>query len=120
MLKIKDKNTLIKVFKAISWLDSKRWDNEENCINFSKENLTNCEKILTHWICYVTDRQMPFEIVWDKGGYVFSEVIYEYSRDNYLPKQILENHYDKFKDKKGVERFRFKSTDNEYFASICY
>lgn len=119
MIKIKDNESLIKVLKAISWLDSKRWNKDinYNFINFFREDLTNSEKILTHWISYITDRQMPFEIVWDKGGYVFSEIIYEYSRNNLLPNQLLKNHLEIFTDNKGGKRFKFKSSDNEYFAS---
>ena len=80
-LKIKDKDNLIEIFKVVSWLDDMRWNTPENynLINFSKD-LTNCEKILTHWICYITDRQMPYAKVWDNGGYVFSELVYGYSR----------------------------------------
>lgn len=120
---IKDETALVNIFKTISWLDDKRWDYneirwdvEDNFIHFFKKNLlTNCEKILTHWICYITDRQMPFEIVWDKGGYVFSELIYEYSRKGAPLQQILGNHYKSYNDKK----FRFISTNNkeEPFAS---
>lgn len=115
-LKIKDETALINIFKTISWLDDRRWivGDNYNFIHFFKDNLTNCEKILTHWTCYITDRQMPFEIVWDKGGYVFSELIYEYTRNGSPLQQILDNHYENFKDKK----FRFKSTDNKkHFAS---
>lgn len=118
-LEIKNRKDLIKIFKAISWLDSQRWDTGDNYnfINFFRNDLTNCEKILTHWICYITDRQMPFEIVWDKGGYVFSELVYEYSRDGISPQQILNNHYEKYIDKNGKELFRFKSKDGVTFAS---
>ena len=117
-LKIKDETALINIFNTISWFDNKRWNVEDNYsdINYIKNDITNCEKILTHWICYITDRQMPFEIIWDKGGYVFSELVYEYSRDNFPPKQILDNHYEKYIDK-GKEHFRFKSNDNTHFAS---
>lgn len=115
-IKIKDETALIKIFKTISWLDYKRWNAGDNYyyINFSKKNLTNCEKILTHWLCYVTDRQMPFEIVWNKGGYVFSELVYEYSRTGLPPNQILNNHYEEYD---GGKRFRFKSSDGVIFAS---
>lgn len=119
-LKIKNRDDLIKIFKAISWLDSRRWNTEDNYnfINFFRSDLTNYEKILTHWICYITDRQMPFETVWDKGGYVFSELVYEYSRDEISPQQILNNHFEKYIDKEGKERFRFKTKDGEVtFAS---
>ncbi|BDC36322.1 MAG: hypothetical protein EF806_01800 [Candidatus Methanoliparum thermophilum] len=117
-LKIKNETALIKIFKTISWLDYKRWNvvDNYNYVNFSKSDLTNCEKILTHWICYITDRQMPFEIVWDKGGYVFSELIYEYQRNGLPPNQILDNHYEEYDDK-GKKRFRFKSNNGITFAS---
>ena len=119
MLKIKEKDSFIKICKVISWLDDKRWsdDNNYNFINFFREDLSNSEKILTHWICYITDRQMSFETVWDKGGYVFSELVYEYKGSKLLPQQILNTHYEKYKDNKRKERFRFKSSDNTTFAS---
>jgi len=118
-VKVKDKDALIKIFKTISWIDTRRWNTEDNYnfVNFFRDDLTNCEKILTHWICYITDRQMPFEIVWDKGGYVFSEIIYEYSRNELSPQQILDKHYEEYQDKEGKERFRFKSTADVTFAS---
>lgn len=119
MLKIKEKDSFIKICKVISWLDDRRWNTEDNYnfINFFREDLSNYEKILTHWICYITDRQMRFEAVWDKGGYVFSELIYEYKRSKLLPRQILNTHYEKYKDNKSKEKFRFKSSDNRTFAS---
>ena len=119
MLKIKDEDSFIQICKVISWLDDRRWNTEDNYnfINFFREDLSNSEKILTHWICYITDRQMPFEAVWDKGGYVFSELAYEYKRSKLLPQQILNAHYEKYKDNKSKERFRFKSSDNRTFAS---
>ena len=62
---------------------------------------------------------MPFEIVWDKGGYVFSELVYEYSRNKSgSSRDILEEYYEKYRNRKGKERFRFKSkTSNIIFAS---
>lgn len=116
---IKDNDALIRIFKVISWLDYRRWSAESNYnfVNFSRNDLTSCEKILTHWVCYITDRQMPFERVWDKGGYVFSELVYEYSRRGLPPQWVLDEHYEKYQDEKGKDHFRFKSTDNVTFAS---
>lgn len=110
---IKNKEALIKIFKTISWLDKQRWDKENNYnfINFFRTDLTNAEMILTHWICYITDRQMPFEIIWDKGGKVFSELVYDYTR-----KEIFLNDYFEEYELKGISHYRFKST-NEVFAS---
>ena len=118
LLKIKDKDSFIKTCKIISWLDGRRWNTEDNYnfINFFREDLSNCKKILTHWICYITDRQMPFEVVWDKGGYVFSELVYKYKRNEIPSQQIIEKYYEKYSDK-DKERFRFKSSDNTTFAS---
>ena len=118
MLKIKDKDSFIKICKVISWLDDRRWNTEDNYnfINFFRDDLTNCEKILTHWICYITDRQMPFEVVWDKGGYIFSELVYKYARSKLSSQQIIEKYYEKYSNK-DKERFRFKSSDNRTFAS---
>ena len=119
MLKVKDKDSFIKICKVISWLDDRRWNTKDNYnfINFFRENLSHSEKILTHWICYITDRQMPFEAVWEKGGYVFSELVDEYKRSKLLPQQILTARYEKFKDNKSKERFRFKASHNTTFAS---
>ena len=47
-IKIKNKELLIRIIKTISWLDECRWnkeDNEDNnFINFFRDDLTNCEK----------------------------------------------------------------------------
>ena len=120
-VEIKDKTALIKIFKTISWLDSIRWENDNNYnfVYFSS-NLTNSEKILTHWICYITDRQMSFEKVWQDGGSVFSELVSDYSTKNILsPKEILDNHYKK--DMKN--KFKFTSATNEFasrFVTVDY
>ena len=62
---------------------------------------------------------MPFEIVWDKGGYVFSELVYEYSRNGLLPKQLLQKHYGPYKEN-GKDKTGFKSSDSEYNFSSRY
>lgn len=61
----------------MSFYDEFRWSdiNNYNLINFFRNNLDNDTKILTHWLCYVVDRQMAFKIIWDVGGFVISELI---------------------------------------------
>jgi len=70
---------LIEVFKIISFYDDMRWSHQEEnnyyLINFYKDGLDNDTKLLTHWFCYISDRQMPFERIWDIGGYVYSEMV---------------------------------------------
>lgn len=117
-VKIKNENLLIKIFKTISWLDAQRWNTEDNYnfVNFSgKVSLKNYEKILTHWICYITNRQMPFEIVWNKGGYVFSKMVYEYSNNKTSLEKIFK--YEEYYDETGKKRFRFRINNDMIFAS---
>ena len=70
---------LSKIFEIMSFFDHFRWSSEENynLINFFKSDLDDDTKLITHWLCYVTDRQMPFKIIWDVGGFVISELITE-------------------------------------------
>ena len=68
-------------FEIVNFLDNCRWSKSENnygLINYSRKNMTNDLKLLTHWISYITDRQMKFEIIWDVGGFVFSDMLYKY------------------------------------------
>jgi len=118
-IKIKNEDALIKIWKVISWLDRQRWnpENLHDYVNWFQRDLSSCEKVLTHWICYITDRQIPFEKVWDRGGYVFSELVYEYSREELSVQKVLDKHYEPYLDKKGTQRYTFKSTNNAKFAS---
>lgn len=58
---------------------------------------------------YITDRQMPFEIVWNKGGLVFSELVFNFSRTNLPVNNLLGQLYEEYSGRKGIARFRFKS-----------
>ncbi len=118
-LEIKDKKALIGIWKVISWLDYRRWNPESSYdfINFFPSDFTNSERILTHWLSYITDRQMPFELIWDKGGHVLSEIVLKYSRCQLSTDETLDNHYEKYCDHSGRERYRFRSSDDITFAS---
>jgi hypothetical protein len=37
--------------------------------------------LLTHWLCYISDRQTRFERVWEVGGYVISHMVRAFSRE---------------------------------------
>lgn len=77
-------NKLTNIFKIISFYDDYRWEfsHNYNLINFFKKDLDADTKIFTHWLCYITDRQMPFQRIWDMGGFVLSELIYEVKKQN--------------------------------------
>ncbi|MBR2371178.1 MAG: hypothetical protein IKA82_04080 [Clostridia bacterium] len=74
-------------FEIIHFLDGIRWQETSGyyLINFAYPNnedtteLTEDEKLLTHWLAYITDRQMPFQQIWDKGGLIFSEIVHTYN-----------------------------------------
>ena len=72
-----DPEKLRSIFYVFSALDDIRWSEEANynLINYCCDDLTPSEKLLTHWLCYVTDRQMPFERIWNVGGYVISHLV---------------------------------------------
>jgi hypothetical protein len=72
---------LVSLVTIISWLDKARWEQDDSnwlTNNAIFQNLRPEQKILTHWLCYITDLQMPARIVWDKGGIVFSNLVKDY------------------------------------------
>lgn len=68
---------LSNIFTITSFFDSARWSSQDNynLINFVSDNLTNDDKLLTHWLCYIADRQMGFERIWDVAGFIFSDAV---------------------------------------------
>ncbi len=115
-------NKLTEIFKIISFYDDFRWEysHNYNLINFFREDLEDDIKILTHWLCYITDRQMPFQRIWDIGGFVFSELIYEVKKQNSL--NLLNPEYENsfVKKEDNGDKFVFisqsKSDDNQIIA----
>ena len=68
---------LSNTFLITSFFDDARWSSETNynLINYFSDDLTDDDKLLTHWLCYITDRQMEFRRIWDVGGYIVSNII---------------------------------------------
>ena len=77
-----EKVKLLKIWEIIHWLDRARWNPHEAKKVIIPgpifENLTNSQKILVHWILYITDQQRPYADVWIKGGPIFAEIISNY------------------------------------------
>ena len=82
-MNISNKNAILSIWKIFAWLDKCRWGaiQNYNLICYARKDLTPSEKILTHWLCYITDRQMPYQRIWDLGGFVISELVYRYTRE---------------------------------------
>ncbi|MCX7424031.1 MAG: hypothetical protein NTW96_00080 [Planctomycetia bacterium] len=81
---ITDVEKMVLILETFSDLDDIRWSVTENYnqINYCHDDLTPDEQLLTHWLCYITDRQMRFEGIWEVGGYVISHMVRAFSGEN--------------------------------------
>jgi len=102
-------NKLTDIFKIISFYDDYRWEfsHNYNLINFFRNDLDADIKILTHWLCYITDRQMPFQRIWDIGGFVLSELIYEIKKQKLLKLFDPKYEYSFVKKEDGDNKYVF-------------
>lgn len=75
-----------KKFEIMHFLDEVRWmkENAGGAVFNRNVKLKNDEIILAHWLLYITERQMPFEQIWEKGSIVFSEIVKKYSSSKTL------------------------------------
>jgi hypothetical protein len=88
--------------RVVSWLDSARWNKAVDLIdNPFYETLEATDKILVHWLCYVTDRQRPFRQVWEDGGFVFSSIVGAYSVGRGSSLNVREFLQERQKERKG-------------------
>ncbi len=94
---ITDRQTLRNILETFSTFDQIRWNYRYNydLINYSHSSneITPEEQLLTHWLCFIVDRQMSFQRIWDIGGYIFSDIVYNYSRKSQKSIRELENTY---------------------------
>lgn len=79
---IADPARLRRVLETFSVLDDIRWEDPRNYapLNYCCEDLLPHEQLLTHWLCYIADRQTPFRRIWDVGAYVLSDLVLTYTR----------------------------------------
>lgn len=82
-IQVTDPDKMRLILETFAGLDEIRWGMPANynSINYCTENLSADEKLLTHWLSYIMDRQMPFQRVWDIGGYVVSHLVRRFSSD---------------------------------------
>lgn len=100
-------------FEVIDFIDSCRWDaecaNNYGLINYSHVEMSDDLRLLTHWICYITDRQMPFEQIWDIGGFVFSDMLKYYKDHGMGINVLIINNPESFFIRKSDGNYIFKS-----------
>lgn len=76
---------------VIEWLDKARWTyggwwdgwNHKSVCNLSAD-----QKVLAHWITYITDMQMSAKLVWTQGLPVFATIVQQYG-DGADPRNLL-------------------------------
>ncbi|RKX18029.1 MAG: hypothetical protein DRP51_09840, partial [Candidatus Zixiibacteriota bacterium] len=109
------KNKINALFAITNFIDTARWDSDENynLINFYSDSLSNDEKLLTHWLCYITDRQMPFRRIWDIGGFILSEIVHKIREKKDMaildPANIKNSYFIKAKDYSLKDRSSLKN-----------
>lgn len=73
------KERVARLFGITDFIDKARWEgpDTESLINYAAVNLSDDDKILVHWLCYITDRQTAYERIWDVGGFIFSQLVHD-------------------------------------------
>jgi len=113
---------LTKAFKISSFLDKARWgacENYNTTINFSSDDFTNDEKLLVHWMCYISDRGMPFDRIWAIGGFVYSQIVRDMNRQRNLsilnPSNPNTSYFIKKRDFSLRDHYKFKAADYDKY-----
>jgi len=86
---------IIEIFKVISWLDDKRWKPEtKRPDTFVKEileaDLQPAQKILVHWLIYITDRGKRADVLWGKSTPKIKKLVVRYFSENLSKKEVTE------------------------------
>lgn len=110
------------LFEIVSEFDRARFSQKitETLVNYPdeiKDIMTEDEKLLTHYLCYITDRGAKYQRIWDVGGYIFSQIAHEFCSKKTNSIDLLDinsaNSYfrlDKYSTKdKGNEKYCFVS-----------
>lgn len=116
------------------FLDDARWSKPENYENIAHTTeLKNDREItLLHYLLYIMDRQMPYEIIWNKGSLIFSQLVRDYCAGKSLSDLLdvkptgsyvrYTNGGDAIEFYSGGDTFksRFMSTDYKSIYSTLY
>ena len=58
-------------------------------INFYSKKLSDDDKLLTHWLCYIMDRQTGYKRIWDVAGFVVSDLVHNIRLSSDMRLQLL-------------------------------
>jgi len=102
--------TVPRLFALTDFIDKARWQETatKSLINYAVIELSDDDKILVHWLCYITDRQTAWERIWDVGGFIFSQIVYDVKRKKSLSILNPANKESYFKSAKEYPQYKRK------------
>lgn len=113
-----------RIFGIASFFDAARWEEQSNynLINFHSQNLSDDAKILTHWLCYITDRQTEFARIWDVAGFIFSELVDKIAKTQSLDLLNPDSPHSFFVRRKDYAHrdYFFDNADHDKYLFISY
>lgn len=91
-----EEQKMLEAFAITDFIDKARWSDKNNYseVNYFNDKMPFEDRILTHYISYITDRQMPFQRIWEIGGYVFSALIEQYVEGYCSTENLLSPSFD--------------------------
>ncbi|MHC5061857.1 MAG: hypothetical protein ACYTFK_12325 [Planctomycetota bacterium] len=109
----KETQSLIKIFNVISWLDNRRWELERPNVfpgNFVKgvinaPELKPEQKILIHWLIYITDRVKKADVLWETSSNKIKSLVVEYFNKNLSEKEQVIELCKKYEKKNEIRAF---------------
>lgn len=110
-LKANHETALIEIFKVISWLDDKRWKSEiKGLYTFVEKILESHElqpaqKVLVHWLTYITDRGKRADILWENASPKIKELVVGYFNEDLSKKEQVIELCEKYEKEKKIQAF---------------
>ena len=129
-------NRINEIFKFMGFLDHARWcdcrnEKEKNdmsnyySINMANKNASGEELLLTHFLGYITNRQTPFERVFEQLDYIFSQMVHDFvketiSVDDLLPLEVNESSLSYFSKKTKKKSKKDSKKDAYSYAFVSH
>ena len=101
----------IKNLNFIRFLDEARW--KLNCYYtpnyFDPKEMDSEQKLLTHFLGYITNRQTSYELIFMKLDFIFSHLVYDFMKNGKTPDDLLltqqtESYFDEFNGRFVVKK----------------
>ena len=86
----------------IRFLDEARWkgSNYDTPYYADEERMSSEQKLLTHFLGYITNRQISYKLVFDKLDFIFSQLVEDFEKGKNVD-GLLEKYLKPQKDNKG-------------------